>query len=143
MDWTSYVIQGIELLFFSIGTYFDIKEKTLPIPFLLFFGLLGIGLHLTGGFLSWQEMISGVVVGVLFLILGWITKEAIGYGDGITILIFGIYEGVPEMLPVVISAFFLSGIWGIFTLIRFRRQLDISMPFLPFLLLAYIGVKIL
>ena len=41
MDWAEFVFLGI-------GTYFDIKDRELPVKFFILFGIVGIGMNLVG-----------------------------------------------------------------------------------------------
>lgn len=82
-------------------------------------------------------------MGVVFLAVGWITKEAIGYGDGWGLVILGIIKGGQELIPVVFGAFLLSGIYGLWKLIVVRASRYETMPFYPFLLAASVGVSLL
>lgn len=143
MDWERYFIQGMELLFFGIGAYFDIRDRELPITFLTAFGLLGIICNVIWKYQSLENVLIGCFAGGTFLIIGWMTKEAIGYGDGIGLVILGIFEGMKGMIPIVIGAFFLSGIYGLWNLIGQKKNSSDTMPFFPFILLAFIGVTLL
>ena len=106
MDW-------VEFVFLGIGTYFDIKDRELPVKFFILFGIVGIGMNLVGKYQSFQEVLMGGCMGVVFLAVGWITKEAIGYGDGWGLVILGILKGWQELIPSVFGDFLLGGIYGI------------------------------
>lgn len=136
MDW-------VEFVFLGIGTYFDIKDRELPVKFFILFGIVGIGMNLVGKYQSFQEVLMGGCMGVVFLAVGWITKEAIGYGDGWGLVILGIFKGWQELIPVVFGAFLLSGIYGLWKLIVVRASRYETMPFYPFLLAASVGVSLL
>ena len=136
MDW-------VEFVFLGIGTYFDIKDRELPVKFFIFFGIMGIGMNLVGRYQSFQEVLIGGCMGGVFLAVGWITKEAIGYGDGWGLVILGILKGWQELIPIVFGAFLLGGIYGLWKLIVVRASRYETMPFYPFLLAASVGVSLL
>lgn len=136
MDW-------VEFVFLGIGTYFDIKDRELPVKYLLFFGIVGIGMNIVWKYQSFQEALIGGSVGGVFLAIGWITKEAIGYGDGWGLVILGILKGWQELIPVVFEAFLLSGIYSLWRLIGLKTSRYETMPFYPFLLAASVGVSLL
>ena len=133
----------LEFLFLAIGTFFDIRERELPILFFAIFGSLAV----IGSYFSKdrnvENVFMGICVGSLFLIIGWLTKEAIGYGDGVGLIILGIFEGWPGMIPVVVGAFLLLGIYGIWRLLGCGDSRFDEMPFYPFLLISFIEVMIL
>lgn len=133
----------VEFLFLGVGTYYDIKNQELPIPFLLVFGILAILLNLIFPYQTIQNVLTGAGIGGVFLFTSWMTKEAIGYGDGIGLVILGIFEGWQGLLPIVFGAFLLSGVYGVWRLIGYKEMRTETMPFYPFLLIAFIGVMIL
>lgn len=140
MEWKLYFVQGIQLLFLGIGSYYDMKNQKIPLCFLIIF--LGIG-SLCNLFLCYQSfagILGGIVLGSLFLAFGWLTQEKIGYGDGIALIILGILGGSKTLLTVLFFAFFLSGIYGIWLLVRTKAKGTQEIPFLPFLFLGMMGV---
>jgi len=143
MEWELYFVQGLELLFLGIGAYFDIRDRELPVPFLTFFAALGMLCNLLWRYQRIGNVVIGVCVGGMFLFAGWITREAIGYGDGIGLVILGLLEGFRGMIPIIIMAFLLSGLYGLWQVIGGGRSGSDTMPFFPFLFLALIGVILL
>ena len=75
---------------------------------------------------------AGIGVGVLFLL---VSKEAIGYGDSVAIMILGGYLGFWKVVGVLAAAFFTSGVCSV--ILAFRGRVK-TMPFFPFLTLGYI-----
>lgn len=143
MCWEELMILILELLFLGIGTWFDIRYRELPMNFLMIYGVFGVFCNVFLKYQSMKAVVFGGMIGVCFLLIGRITKEAIGYGDGIGIGILGIFEGFSAMVPVVFGAFFVSGIYGLWKLWWLKQCGRDTMPFFPFLLAAFVGVKIL
>lgn len=143
MDWKLYVIQGMELLFLGIGSCMDLKDQMLSVKFLSIFAIAGVLCNLLFSYQSRSELLSGLLIGAAVLLIGKFTEEAIGYGDGLTILILGIFEGGYQMFPVLFGAFLTAGIYGIFRIVFFHKSIKDSIPFLPFLFLAFVGVQLL
>ncbi len=143
MDWNNYLLQGIELLFLGIGTYYDLKNKELPIRFLMIFLMISFSCNIILQYQSLSDFLIGGSVGCVFLGVGWMTKEEIGYGDGIGIVILGILKGWKGLIPVIFTAFLLSGIYGLWKFIGFKELGNSTMPFFPFLFIASIGVILL
>lgn len=143
MDWEQYLIRGVELLYLGIGTYFDVRTRKLPPEFLAAFGLLGVICNSILSYQSLKNIFIGCCIGGVFLAAGWLTKEAIGYGDGLGILILGIFEGFKGMLPIIFAAFLLSGVYGLWRIIGFGDSGSDTIPFFPFLFMALIGVILL
>lgn len=143
MDWVEYLIQGMEFLFLGMGTYFDVKDRELPVFFLMVFGSLGIICNLLWNYQGLRELISGACLGGTFLVIGLISREQIGYGDGLGLVILGIFEGPKGIIPIIIGAFLFGGIYGLWTLWGLKKSGSETMPFYPFLLLAFVGVKLI
>ncbi len=143
MDWNVYFLQGIELLFLGIGAYYDLKNKELPMSFLMIFLMISLFCNIILQYQSLSDFLIGGSIGSVFLGAGWLTKEEIGYGDGIGIVILGIMKGWKGLIPVIFTAFLLSGIYGLWRLIGFKEPGNSTMPFFPFLFIASIGVILL
>lgn len=140
MEWEQYLIQGVELLYLGIGTYFDIKTRELPPAFLAVFGVLGVLCNLLWSYQSLRSLLFGGCIGGIFLVIGRLTGEAIGYGDGLCMMVLGIFEGVRGMVPIILASFLLSGGYGLLRMIGFGETGKDTIPFLPFLFLALMGV---
>ena len=143
MEWKLYLVKGIELIFLGIGTFFDIKSQRLPVNFLCLFTGISVLENIILQYQEGKEMVFGITMGIFFLMLGWITKETIGYGDGWSLLILGIMEGGNKLAKIVILAFGLSAFWGIWKLIVLREGRDSTLPFLPCLFVSVLGMSIL
>ena len=132
-----------EFIFLSVGTYYDMKSRELPRGFFVVFGALAILLRLCLPYYSFVRGLIGGCVGVTFLIVGYLSKQAIGYGDGLGLIILGIFEGWKGMVTVVIVAFLLAAIYGSWGIFGLKKSYKEVLPFYPFLLAAYLVVLVL
>lgn len=126
-------------LFLGVGTIFDVRSRMLPGRFLLASALTAF---LFNALLRYQPLIEifcGILPGGSFLVLGWMTKESVGYGDGIGILIMGMLLGGRRTLLIVTAACFLSAVYGIGRLLLKKGSFSDTMPFYPFLFAAALG----
>ena len=78
-------------------------------------------------------LFTGLVPGILFLFLSFVTRQGIGYGDSILILL-GASVGIEAELEILLLAFALSGIWAVALLFRKKGNVQQEFPFVPFLL---------
>ncbi len=143
MEWQLYFLEGMEFLFLGLGSWFDLKSQKIPVMFLVVSGVIAVAGNVYGRYQSFSDIIPGVFIGLMFLWIGWITKEAIGYGDGLGILILAVLAGWKGMIPIVCGGFFLSGIYGIYRMICLKGSGEETIPFFPFLLLALLGMILL
>lgn len=121
---------------------FDLKSRRIPILVLGMMNMLAIFLCL----LCRERFFSvciGVFVGGLFLLISKLTKEAIGYGDSYLMLIFGIYLGGLSVLQLLFLASFLSGVFSLICLCFLKWKRKATLPFVPFMAIAYVGVMCL
>lgn len=147
---TAYCISLLFLAGLSAG---DIKEKKISIYSVLFFALSAICYQvLTSGFLRdeilwkeilwneilwnkilWNKILWDLLPGSVLLFIGFLSKEAIGYGDGMCVLALGLWTGGWFTLVVVCIGIMLAGIWGAACVIKKKKE---PIPFVPFLLLG-------
>ncbi len=133
MDWKLYVIEGIALLFLGIGTYFDMKYKMLPNLYFLFSGMGAVVCNVLLRYQSFREFFGGCLWGGILLLTGYLTKEEVGYGDGLGLLILGAFCGGKRVLLLTMSSFFLSGIWGLWKILWKKKTKKDRIAFYPFL----------
>lgn len=80
-----------------------------------------------------------ILPGLLFLVMGAVTQEAVGYGDGFSVLAMGFYMKVYALWKVVgISLVFVVFYISTQEFVRKHRykQEHRAVPFLPFLLIG-------
>ncbi len=124
----------------AVCTAQDIRRKEIRVNFVLLFGILGIFLHMLFRMLSIGSLLLGMLVGIVLLLLGLASEGRIGTGDGVLLTVTGIYLGPERNLTLFFGALVLCGIWALGLLaLRKKRRTD-CIPFVPFLLAAYMGM---
>ena len=129
---------GIVLL---LGSIYDVKSFTLPL------WLLGLGL--CGGIvgnvylwineeLYWWELLTGLLPGGLSLVLSFLTREQIGYGDGWVLLIVGSMVGGESIWHIWMAGLLASFAVSAVLLILRKASGKKRLPFVPFLLFGYV-----
>ena len=53
----------------------------------------------------WGSWIGGIALGGLLLGIGFVTREAIGYGDGLAVMVTGMLTASPNMTPMMTGRF--------------------------------------
>lgn len=120
----------------------DIKRKEVGVYKICAIGIAGIVMHLLFGTVKIYSMLGGAAVGVVLLILGKIFRGSIGCGDGLVLIDTGILLGASENLELFGIALFLAGIFALILSVFFRKKKNDTIPFVPFLLAAYVGMLI-
>ena len=122
---------GLMLLAFL--TPEDIREKTISVNTVLLFMILAIIYRGLVGCLFSYEMVESLIPGGILLLLSVITKESIGFGDGIVVVVLGLWTGTWFTTLVVCVAILLAGIYGVICIIKKRKD---PIAFVPFLLIG-------
>ena len=114
----------------------DAKNKEIPMWFATLGGIIGLGFCFWEG-RSLESMVLSCLPGVVALIFSKLTKEVMGYGDGIVLGILGLYLPVKRLLSIGFIAFLLAGVVALVLLVVCQKNGSYRIPFLPFLGLAY------
>ena len=128
------------ILYFCVLSVWDINKKELP------------GKMLVGGVIAafiygiWNDrgagLLLGCIPGVLLLLMGFLTKEKVGYGDGIMVLVLGLWLKWPESVLVYFIAQFGVLFWAVALLWLKKAPRELKIPFAPFLTAALFIFKI-
>ena len=130
IDWFT----GGCLLFLSVC---DIRKKEIP---LWAVGILGGGLLV---FRIWQKtgllpLASGLLPGVVVLLLSVWSRGKIGFGDGLALCALGLGYTLETTLGILGLALVLAAVGAMMLLITKRAGRDREMPFLPYLTMGYV-----
>ena len=129
------------IIILGVICVFDIKIKKIPVYMLIILAAAGIISNFTIGEFDIEKRIIAMLPGMILLIVSMITKQQIGYGDGLIILIMGLYIDIDDILSIVLSSFLLSSIAAIILMTVFKKKKNFEMAFSPFLLIGYGLVK--
>ena len=133
---------GTWVIFFllAICAVVDWKDKRIPVRLLVLMSLVVGVFSLLCQNAGIVSRLFGAGVGVLAFAVSRVTKEALGYGDDWIILILGIYMGGSKILELLLWASLFLGVVSLFFLFKKKWRRDITIPFVPFLGIAYLGV---
>lgn len=133
----------IFIIFLCTCTVFDIRKKEIPIHLIL------IGLISSFGVIMWQIFegtvsVTGVGVsflpGLFFLLISFFTKEKIGYGDGLILIISGLILGFYQCFLGLCISLICSSVFALLLLVLHKVKRDSKLAFVPFLTIG-IGVS--
>ena len=113
----------------------DLKYKEIPLWFSLAGGCAGL-LFCIDEKRELLQILLAILPGILLLLFSWITKEVIGYGDGLTVLVLGMYMSLSQMAVVGVLAFGVAGVVALALLVFCKKTGGYRMPFIPFLGIA-------
>ncbi|MDD2972333.1 MAG: prepilin peptidase [Lachnospiraceae bacterium] len=137
----SILINVIIISLLVITSISDLKRKRISNRVLIIYGILLLPVLLWRCYQGRWELLKcvpwGVIPGLICLVLGKITREGIGFGDGYLIGIIGMYMGLSKIVGVVIIAFFLIALCSMVLMMIKRVSRKTELPFVPALLVAY------
>lgn len=142
--------EGISKIVFTIFLFYsafqDGRSKTISIWLLTAAGAAGILIALASGQGVGDRLLS-CLIGLLMVGLSRLTEGAIGEGDGWFFTVSGLFLGAIANLKLLVYGVFLSGFvsMGIYIFFRLKGSdaRKVTIPFLPFLLPAWIGLVML
>lgn len=115
----------------------DIRKKYIPIWLIIVGALLSFALFFCEAFLSgkweWSRAFLGLVPGVCLSIVSIVSAEQVGLGDGLVLLIMGWILGIKVTIAAAILGLFLATCFGVASVIVKKENLQMTMPFIPFL----------
>lgn len=126
------------LLFLSTAAYYDLKTGKVHIVTILFGAAGGMTARLSAGTFFLPDVAAGAAGGGFLLLLGLATHQAIGYGDGLLIMVTGIFLGWYGNFCLLVTAFFLSAVCSVLYLLCGLKKRSDTIPFAPFLLFGYL-----
>ena len=134
------MIMGIYLFILAID---DMLNKSVRVG-LLIAGLIPVAISFIPGgseIQIWQRA-AGLIPGLLLIVAAGLTREKIGYGDGIILLITGIAIGIGALCKLLMISFFLLPVYSIAMLARGRLNKKSRIPFLPFVFAGYVLISV-
>lgn len=123
----------ISLLFLALMAREDIREKRISAYKIAGFAGAAVLYLMAEGQLDWGEIMRSLLPGGLLLLLAFLTRESIGYGDGAAVAALGLWTGGWFAMMTVATGIMFAGAYGVVCLFRKKKEL---IPFLPFLLLG-------
>lgn len=139
----SHLVFGIFLL---MAAWQDGKEQKISVFLFLIAGVAGGVLLLLQGQWGINRLCSSLT-GVGLLVLSRLSREAIGYGDGLFFIVSGLFLPLNVNLQMLIFGLTVSGLvsGGIIFIgiIKGRNRNRKTLPFIPFLIPVWIGMALL
>lgn len=125
-------------LFGLVGNgIWDLRTRRISIVITAIYAAGGLALQM-----YWKSLGLGtfmaLIPGIVCLLLAWITRQQIGYGDGFVLLAMGCNLSLAQIGVSCFFAFAFAGAAALFLLTFGRKKRTYEMPFVPFLLLGYL-----
>ena len=124
------------LVFLGICAVYDGLEREIPLAVVWLGIIAAVVLHIQGlaGDGTFMSAVLSVIPGVMFWLLGFISGEKVGYGDGWLLVMIGLFMGLWKCFLILMIGL-VSGSLVVLTLLVFKKvSRDYRLPFAPFLL---------
>lgn len=133
------VIKEIVLLAgLGIMSVEDIRKKGIKRLWLIGLGIVGLIFMIADAEVLCVSFLLRFVPGVVFVLLAWATREQIGMGDALLILVMGWYLNAIELVDVCLLAFFIAGLVALVLLVVIKKSKKFELPMVPFIFAGYV-----
>jgi len=124
--------------FLAVCAVFDGLQKKIPLAVVWLGILTAICLRAGGmmGEVSLSAIALSLIPGVVFFLLGFVTGEKVGYGDGWVLLMIGFFLDLPRCFLILLAGLLIESVAALVLLVFRKIQKDKEIPFCPFLLLG-------
>ncbi len=120
----------------------DIRKREIGVYKIFLVGIAGVFLHIFREKIGIYNLLAGMSIGLVLLLLGKVFKGSIGSGDGLILMDTGILLGLERNLELFLNGLLLAGVWALILWVFFRKKKEYEIPFIPFLLISYVGMLV-
>lgn len=136
----------LHMIMLGVCSVEDIKEKSISLWKIAVYAGVIVGYGIWEFCTSDREMsdwlmqvLLGGVPGLMLLLLGRLSRQAVGYGDGLLTWIIGISWGFWESMGILLLAFFSASFAAASMLLNGRGKRNTELAFVPCLFLGMAG----
>lgn len=130
--------EAVTVIFLVINGWMDLRTKEISLILTVLYGGCGILCSI----LQKRELLDILVptgIGVLILAAGFVSRGAIGLGDGWILMALAAMLDTEIYIRSLCIGFLLAAFWSGFLLVIRRKSRKTEIPLVPFLLAGYIG----
>lgn len=141
------ILEGLLLLVLIIAAVDDMRTRQIHLVYVGGFFLGAILAQILSPTLSWVSFLGGIGFGAALYISCSGNKSMMGSGDACIVSLCGAYLGMGDTLVLFFRAVMAAGFCGIVMLLKYSLVLGkrcgrMELPFVPFLLGAYLTILI-
>lgn len=129
-------IEILMFVFLGICAVYDGLEREIPLAVVWLGIIAAVVLRIQGlaGDGTFMAAVLSAIPGAMFWLLGFISGEKVGYGDGWLLVMIGLFMGLWKCFLILMIGL-VSGSIVVLTLLVFKKvSKDYCLPFAPFLL---------
>lgn len=126
----------LTLTVFAVCSYTDIRYRRIYGWSLVLYCVLAIIGHTFDEITEAADIVAGLLPGLICIVISWMSKQSLGYGDSALIAVSGVSLGAAVCLQLLYTALLGAGIFGLILITVFKKSRKYDMPFAPFLFLG-------
>ena len=130
---------GVVGIMLVIQTLFDVKYKKVPVIVTAIGGFIGVIILLIQQRFN-TEVLWALLPGCLCMLYSKVSRESLGYGDSLMVLILGLFYSLDQLLVLLMIAFGIAGCTALMLLVIFHKSKKDEMALFPFLFAAYMVI---
>lgn len=123
-------------IFLGLNAVKDIRKKEISIWSVVIWGLFGIIWMFLDSEFGWKTGLAGLIPGIFLEALSVLSRGAIGLGDGLLVMVAGLYLGLQAAAAGLFWGLIFCTAWGVLIIFLRRGTRNTELPFAPFLLLG-------
>lgn len=127
----------ILMVYLMTAVFMDIKEQTVSVKLAAITAAVGIVSQLLYPQMGMAEWLAGLLPAAVLILVAWITKQAVGFGDGCVLGVIGLYTGLWGSIGALMMGLLLSCPISLFLLVCKKADRRQTIPFVPFLAMGY------
>lgn len=125
-------------VYLAINTISDIRKRKIRLGISLLFLIIGVLWQI------WQradkvELLLAMLPGICLIGLSVMTQQKIGFGDGVVIVVCGIYLGLGNTILLLMVSLMLSALTGVVMLLLKKASLHTELPWITFVFVSFLG----
>ena len=121
----------------------DMRHRTINVWPNVLAGAYGVWIQVLQSSGELTDLLWGFVPGVLLLLVSYMTKDAVGKGDGLIFLMTGCWLDGSENFRMFSGTLILSGVFAGILLMTKKVRRKTELPMTPFILSSYLGMILL
>ena len=135
------ITESTLLLFLALAGWIDRKNLMLPAWLLAVGALAGVLINLLTGQRPLWDIAAGTGIGLVMLLIGYASRQALGYGDGLLMAAAGTYLGGTGTLVLLLCSLLAAAITSMALLAAKKKGRKDRIAFAPFVLAGFVLMK--
>ena len=128
----------IGLIYFFWLSWEDQKSQMINVFVIAAATAIGVALNQISQQISLKDMAFGSLIGLGSLLIAFVSRQAIGYGDALLMISVGLIFGLSAAMMIIVSGLFSACIFSVVQILRKRKKKADRIIFVPFLFWGYI-----